>query len=58
MASMIDKSTDDYLVNLSLCLLEQCCLNEKVPGLICRVILNNLHMQITDKEINLTEEHQ
>jgi hypothetical protein len=43
-ANLIDQTDDDYLVNFSISLLEACSLNDKVPGLICRILLNNLSM--------------
>ena len=40
------ETESDYIVNLSLNLLEACSLNEKVPNIICRILLNNLYLQI------------
>ena len=43
-AKGLEGSESDYIVNLSLSLLEACSLNEKVPNLISRILLNNLYI--------------
>lgn len=47
----LEGNESDYIVHLSMCLLEACCLNEKVPTLISRILLNNLYLQMQEKEI-------
>ena len=42
----IDGTESDFIVNLSLNLMEACCLNERIPNLISRIIMNNLALQI------------
>lgn len=57
-AQCIEGSEDDYIVNLSLSLLEACSLNPRVPLMISRIILNNLTIQILEQEIDLSEAHK
>ena len=51
------ETESDYVVNLSLHLLEACSLNEKVPNIISRILLNNLYLQMQEKEIIMTPAH-
>jgi hypothetical protein len=53
----IQGSESDYIVHLSLNLLEACSLNDNVPYIIPRILLNNLYLQMKEKEINFTLEH-
>jgi len=54
----MEATESDYIVRFLLSLLETCCLQETVPGIISRIILNNLFLQIQDQEIELTPKHQ
>jgi hypothetical protein len=38
----------DFIMRFSLNLLEACSVNEKVPGIIGRIIINNLYLQIKE----------
>jgi hypothetical protein len=46
LAKGVEGTESDYIVNLSLNLLEACSVNERVPGLIPRILLNNLYIQV------------
>lgn len=54
----IEENESDYIVKFCLNLLEACSLNESVPAIVNRIILNNLSIQISDEEIIFTEKHR
>ena len=54
----LEDNESDYIVRFMLNLLEAVQVNEPVPLIIGRILINNLHMQITDNEITLTPKHQ
>jgi hypothetical protein len=54
---LLNKSEDDYIVNLTIKLIEATSQNDKVPVIIPRILLNNLFIQIQEKEIELTSFH-
>lgn len=54
----LEDNESDYIVRFMLNLLEAVQVNEAVPMIIGRILINNLYMQITDSEIILTSKHQ
>jgi hypothetical protein len=52
-----EANESDFIMRFSLNLLEACSVNETVPGIIGRIIINNLYLQIKEKEIVLTPLH-
>jgi hypothetical protein len=54
----LEDNESDYIVRFMLNLLEAVQVNEAVPLIIGRTLINNLYMQITDSEIILTSKHQ
>jgi hypothetical protein len=53
----LEENESDYIVRFMMNLLEAVQVNEPVPLIIGRILINNLHMQITDNEITLTPKH-
>jgi len=53
-----DPTEDDYVLHFSLNLLKECCLNEKVPPIIPRMLLNNLAIKISSCELTMQPRHQ
>lgn len=41
----------DYTLHFSLCLLRECCLHEKIPALIPRMLLNNIAIKLSTNEL-------
>ncbi len=56
-ARCINKTESDFIVFFALNLLEACSKNPLVPTIICRIILNNLYIQVHEYEIIWTEFH-
>jgi 3'-5' exonuclease len=54
----LEETETDYLVNFTLNLLEAVSVHEGVPSIVCRIIINNLSLQISDEEIIITPKHQ
>ena len=54
----LEENESDYIVRFMLNLLEAVQTNEAVPLLIGRILINSLHMQVSDNEIILTPKHQ
>ena len=52
-----DINESDSIVRFSLNLLEAVALNEQVPGIISRIIINNLYLQFKESEIVMTPTH-
>ena len=52
-----DVNESDSIVRFSLNLLEAVALNEQVPGIISRIIINNLYLQFKESEIVMTPTH-
>lgn len=52
-----DVNESDSIVRFSLNLLEAVALNEQVPGIISRIIINNLYLQFKESEIIMTPTH-
>ena len=52
-----EASESDFIVRFSLSLLEAVSLHEHVPSIINRIIINNLYLQIKEREIVLTPHH-
>lgn len=44
---------DDYIFHLTFCMLEYCCINERIQNIIPRVILNNLAIKLIQNELNM-----
>jgi hypothetical protein len=44
----LEADANDFTVSFILNLIEACCTNEAVPGIICRVLLNTIFSQIMD----------
>ena len=45
---------DDYVFHMTFCLLKQCCLNEGIPAIIPRVLLNNLALKLVQNELEMS----
>lgn len=54
----LEENESDYIVWLILTLMEACSSEEKVPGIICRILINNLFFQVSEGEIKLTPKHK
>ena len=44
----------DYILHFSFMVLKECCLNEKVPAIIPRVMLNNIAIKLGNNEIEFS----
>ena len=49
---------NDFTIFFLLNMMEACSLNEAVPGIICRVLLNNLFAQIAELKVKYVAKHQ
>lgn len=41
----------DYILHLSFCLLRECCLHERIPAIIPRMLLNNIAIKLCTDEL-------
>jgi hypothetical protein len=46
-------SENDYIFHLSFGLLKECCLHEKIPPIIPRMLLNNIAIKISNGELEM-----
>lgn len=44
-------SESDYILHLSFCLLRECCLHERIPAIIPRMLLNNIAIKVCTEEL-------
>ena len=44
---------DDYIFHFTFGMLEACCLNEEIPTIIPRILLNNLAIKLIEKTISM-----
>lgn len=50
----VQPNKDDYIFHFTFGLLKECCMNERVPAIIPRVLLNNLALKLLTHEIEMT----
>lgn len=50
----VKPSKNDYIFHFTFSLLKECCMEENIPSIIPRVLLNNLALKLITNEIEMT----